>query len=62
MGMSELAESIVLRYDQGQFTFNHLDSGRVSDEQIYEIARRLNSFQECPLRKVYHVKSYRFTL
>lgn len=42
---------LILRYDPGQFTFRHFNHS-ASDEQLYELAHQLNTFQVDTLAQV----------
>ena len=37
--------NLVLRFNPGQFTFRHFDH-TANDEQLFNLARKVNSFQE----------------
>jgi len=50
---------LVLRYDPGQFTFRHFDHN-ASDEQLFELAHQLNSFQEDELYQVVKIRTVLF--
>jgi len=54
-----ISRSLVLRYDPGQFTFRHF-LATSSDEQLFAIAQKLNSFQECDAEKVLKVRVLEF--
>jgi len=55
----DAGKSLVLRYDPGQFTFNHFNHS-ATDEQLYEIAMILNEFQECRVDQVLKVVTQQF--
>lgn len=57
--MNELGKSLVLRYDPGQFTFRHFNS-TATDEQLYNLAVRLNAFQVCDLDQVFAIRTFEF--
>ena len=48
---------LVLRYDPGQFTFRKF-AHTASDAQLYDLANRLNSFQEEPVAQVLKVQTF----
>jgi len=48
---------LVLRYDPGQFSFRHFIAN-ANDEQMYNLALALNSFQDEPVRKILKVQEY----
>ena len=48
---------LVLRYDPGQFTFRNFVH-TASDEQLYDLANRLNAFQEEPVVQVLKVQTF----
>ena len=53
----QTSNRLVLRYDPGQFSFRQFVS-HASDEQLYNLALALNSFQEDPVRKILKVQEY----
>jgi len=58
--MTPYGQRLVMRYaPSGQFTFRHF-SATASDEQLYDIAQQLNTFQDRPLDKVLRVQVYTF--
>ena len=50
----EISNRLVLRYDPGQFTFRRF-AATATDEQIYALARQLNSLQEDEVEQVVRV-------
>ena len=50
---------LILRYELGQFTFRHFNHS-ASDEQLYDLARQLNTFQEDELEKIVRVRTIFF--
>jgi hypothetical protein len=53
----EQGTHLVIRYSTGgQYTFKRFIS-TATDEQIYDLARNLNSFQECNAEKILKVHS-----
>ncbi|MCL2218018.1 MAG: hypothetical protein FWB91_13510 [Defluviitaleaceae bacterium] len=50
---------LILRYDPGQFTFRHFNHN-ASDEQLYELANLLNTFQEDDLAQVVKTRTIFF--
>jgi hypothetical protein len=55
--MTEVNRRLVLRYDPGQFTFRNFDH-IATDEQLYDLAVQLNSFQEDPVTKIIKVQTF----
>jgi len=53
----ETSNRLVLRYDPGQFSFRHFVV-HANDEQMYNLALALNSFQDEPVRKILKVQEY----
>ncbi|MCL2572563.1 MAG: hypothetical protein FWE11_09190 [Defluviitaleaceae bacterium] len=53
--MNEFQRRLVLRYDPGQFTFRHFDV-IASDEELYALARQLNSLQEDEVKQIVKVQ------
>ena len=53
--MFERSRSLVLRYNPGQFTFRHLDP-IATDEELYDLARQINSVQEDEVHKIVKVR------
>ena len=58
--MLETSRRLVLRYEAGQFTFRHANEA-ASDEQLYNLARQLNVFQDDDLDSVVKVRVYEFS-
>jgi len=55
--LSEINRRLVLRFDPGQFTFrsfNHF----ADDATLYELAHRLNDFQEDDVKRVLKVQTF----
>jgi len=50
---------LILRYNPGQFTFRHFNHN-ASDQQLYDLARQLNTFQENALAQVVKVRTIFF--
>ena len=48
---------LVLRYEPGQFSFSHLNQS-ASDEDLYDLANQLNSFQTDQVREVRKVSQF----
>lgn len=57
--MTELQRRLVSRYNPGQFTFRNFDN-TASNEQLYDLAVQMNSFQTCDLYKVLRVRTFEF--
>jgi hypothetical protein len=57
--MVEVAKRLVLRYDPGQFTFRHF-LVTATDEQLYNLAMQLNSFQECAVDTILKTRVMEF--
>lgn len=53
--MREMSRRLVLRYDPGTFTFRNFDVV-ATDEQLYNLARQINSVQEDEVRQVLKVR------
>ena len=53
----QTSNRLVLRFDPGQFSFRHFVSN-ANDEQMYNLALALNSFQDEPVRKILKVQEY----
>ena len=50
--MDEVSRGIILRYEpSGQFTFRHVTAD-ATDEELFELAGLLNTFQDCEVDKV----------
>ena len=61
--MQRLPKRLVLRYhpvlSPGQFSFSSFNNG-ASDEQLYNLAMRLNEFQTDTVHKVLVVDAFQF--
>ncbi|MCL2373008.1 MAG: DUF1659 domain-containing protein [Defluviitaleaceae bacterium] len=55
----EVSRRLVLNYDPGQFTFRNFDA-LATDQQLYDLAHQLNSFQEDDVAKVLKVQEFQF--
>ena len=53
--MNELSRRIVLRYNPGVFSFRHFDV-LATDQELYDLARRLNSVQEDEVDQVFKIR------
>lgn len=53
--MNENSRRIVLRYDPGQFSFRQFDV-LATDEELYGLARQLNSVQEDEAKQIVKVR------
>jgi len=53
--MNEFDRRLVLRYDPGQFSFRHFDI-IATDEDLYNLARQLNSVQEDEVKQIVKVR------
>jgi hypothetical protein len=58
--MLETSRRLVLRYEEGQFTFRHANAA-ATDEQLYALANHINAFQEDNLVSVVKVRVYEFS-
>jgi len=58
MPLSEDSRRLVLRYNPGQFTFRHIGA-TATDEQLYNLARQLNSFQLVDAAEIHKVRTYK---
>jgi len=50
---------LVLRYNPGQFTLRHVNHA-ASDEQLYNVARAINAFQEGPPAQILRIRTRQF--
>ena len=48
---------LVLRYNPSQFTFRNFVHS-ASNEQLYDLANRLNAFQDVPVAKVLKIQTF----
>ena len=55
----ETDKRLVLRYENGQFTFRGLAES-AGDEELLRLAHGLNAFQDDPLKRVVKVKVIQF--
>jgi len=55
--LAEMSNRLILRFDPGQFTFNHFFAGS-NDESLHELANALNKFQEDELKRVLKVQVF----
>jgi hypothetical protein len=63
--MLPISRRLVLRYDQGQFTFRHFSEvpdQATNNANLYNLAMQLNAFQTDPVETVLHVTAYQFGL
>ena len=51
---------LVLRYDPGQFTFRNFIQ-TATDQQLFDLAQQINSFQEDKADRILKVEEIRFT-
>ena len=57
MVLTENARRLVLRFEEGQYTFSRFDH-QASDEQLYGLGNYLNSLQEDPAEKITKVQVF----
>ena len=57
--MVEISKRLVLRYEPGQFTFRRFDA-LATDENLFELAHQLNSFQEDEVRQIVKIQVRQF--
>jgi len=55
--MNELSKRLVLRYNPGQYSFRHFDM-LATDEELYSLARQLNSVQEDEVKQIVTVEVF----
>ena len=55
----EIDKRLVLRFENGQFTFRAL-AGTASDEELFNLAHGLNAFQEDPVKCIVKIKVIQF--
>ena len=55
----EISNSLVLRFDDGQYSFRHFESS-ATDDQLYELALELSAFSERNLQKIFRTKVFEF--
>ena len=55
----ETDKRLVLRFENGQFTFRGL-AGAASDEELFELAHGLNAFQDDPVKNIVKIKVIQF--
>ena len=55
--MNEYSERLVLRYDPGQFSFRRYNA-LATDEELYALARQLNSVQEDMVSQIVKVQVF----
>ena len=56
--MNEIPGSrkLVLKYNDGQFTFKNFNNA-ATDTQLHDLAMRLNAFQSTPVSKVIKIRT-----
>ena len=57
--MVEISKRLVLRYEPGQFSFRNF-SHLATDEDLYDLAKSINSFQEDEVKKILMVQVKQF--
>ena len=57
--MVEISKRLILRFDEGQFTFRAFDA-EATDEQIFNLAGKLNALQEDEARQIATVRVLQF--
>ena len=57
--MVEISKRLILRFDEGQFTFRAFDPA-ATDEQIFNLAGKLNALQEDEARQIATVRVIQF--
>ena len=55
----ETDRRLVLRFENGQFTFRGL-AGTAGDEELLSLAKGLNAFQEDPVKRVVKIRVIHF--
>ena len=55
----ETDKRLVLRFENGQFTFRGL-ARTANDEELFSLAKGLNAFQDDPVKSVVKIKVIRF--
>ena len=57
--MVEISKRLILRFDEGQFTFRAFDP-QATDEQIFNLAGKLNALQEDEAKQIATVRVMQF--
>ena len=57
--MVEISKRLILRFDEGQFTFRAFDP-QATDEQLFNLAGKLNALQEDEAKQIATVSVIQF--
>ena len=55
--LAEVGRRVSLRYEKGSFSFRSF-AHTASDEQMYDLARILNEFQEDEAERIYKIQTF----
>jgi len=55
--LAEVGKRISLRFEKGSFSFRNF-AHTASDEQMYELGRILNEFQEDEAERIYKIQTF----